>query len=397
MATDTAEYLRTRVRDQYDQEMLCAGVLRVESEYSQVTNIKPDGGSDNAHDITCLMGENRAIAGVSFVKSALDSPKQRSAIRAKIIADARNSRTWHPVVKTFIYFTNITFSADGAIELQLMLRAMGFDHVVAYDRNKIAQVLDCPRGYHLRGKYLNLPMSDVEWASFYDECIEKARSAANSAILQISKSVDRLSFLTAAAQPIGYVRAIIRFKETPNPEPFTISIVLTGPCMPSERRMLVVNLEKVQGSIRATWALPNSKIEFSPINANWLDERTICCTFSPRYVCSQSPMRLMDLSGGTMDVLSSTSDTESLEQIDIDIDGYAVAMTSFFIDAPIWSDDWHHGRFADTEFTRDLQARVPRRLFWQLLGHFSEETPIFVDRFPNRERHVEHETPMQFF
>lgn len=188
MSSLTNERLRYWLTtNQASRERLCAGLMPVLGEYSDVRPRRPEGGPDGARDLDAVYRRHIAAAiAIGFRNNVRDDDEDKRWVREKALSDAKSAKT-RTRARHFVFVTNIDLTPSEAVELTKSIYDVGFESCDVIYRERLRLALDSPEGFALRATHLQIPLDVAEQATFFAKFADKLNSNASSEIL------DRLS------------------------------------------------------------------------------------------------------------------------------------------------------------------------------------------------------------
>jgi len=148
---------------QLKAETLGAQILRLEG-YLDIDPVHPTGGPDGGKDIIARHPDGRRVVGGCYFPNRADE-KSWEKIEGKFDGDldgaVKNS------AKIFAFLTNVQISDDQGKTLRTKATAKGCA-VEIFDLDRVAPILNSPKGFGLRYQILSIKMSDEEQVSFFN-------------------------------------------------------------------------------------------------------------------------------------------------------------------------------------------------------------------------------------
>jgi hypothetical protein len=146
---------------QHDSERMCAQLLLL-AEYREVDPSHPLGGPDGIKDAVCLDSKGeRWVMAVYFTRDPVDFKDIEAKFRDDAKGIAKNNA--HGIV----FFTNNKLTI-GEREMLSSIVAGTQHEADIWHRERIRVLLDDPRGYGTRYRFLNVFMSEAEQVSFFE-------------------------------------------------------------------------------------------------------------------------------------------------------------------------------------------------------------------------------------
>jgi len=193
---------------------MCLEILSVQDGYTDVRPRLPSGGPDGGRD---LQGQYRGelfFGAVGFVNDATNLGRHRSQIERKFFEDlqsalgARGDGGAQP--KSFVFFTNVGLTPGIIERLQRNAYSLGLNHCDIFDRERMRIVLDSNRGYAIRFRYLDIPLSDAEQKDFFGAWADAINSLIGSGLREIDKRTKRVQFLLESQLLLDSLAVIVR-------------------------------------------------------------------------------------------------------------------------------------------------------------------------------------------
>lgn len=157
---DTEQVLIFWRGSQHDSERMCAQLL-VLAGYRDVDPSHPLGGPDGTKDAVCIGKGKRWVMAVYFTREPVDFRDIETKFRDDAKGIAKNG------AQGMVFFTNNKLTISERDALSSTVLEAGCD-VDIYHRERIRLLLDDPRGYGTRFRFLGIPMSATEQASFFE-------------------------------------------------------------------------------------------------------------------------------------------------------------------------------------------------------------------------------------
>lgn len=171
-------------KGQADAERLASHLLALEG-YTSIEPSHPLGGPDGIKDIVCEGKNKRWIVGVFFPRGKKTGPE----IRKKFDHDRESVKVND--ADGFVFVTNQELTLKARDELKK--RVKNADCEILH-LERIARLLDSPRGYGIRLEFLDIEMEKEEQLSFIAER-DRAFSALLSQVGEIRKLFERNGIL----------------------------------------------------------------------------------------------------------------------------------------------------------------------------------------------------------
>lgn len=159
-AIDTEQALILWRGSQHDSERMCAQLL-VLAGYREVDPSHPLGGPDGIKDAVCVSKDKRWVMAVYFTRQ----PVEFKDVENKFKDDARGIA--QNAAQGLVFFTNNKLTLSEREVLAASIGGVGYSADI-YHLERIRLLLDDPRGYGTRFRFLGIPMSESEQASFFE-------------------------------------------------------------------------------------------------------------------------------------------------------------------------------------------------------------------------------------
>ena len=190
--------------NQAGRERMCLKILSIQDNFSDVTPRLPKGGPDGGRDLQAFYNGQLCYGAVGFVNDAADA-QHRSQIETKFKDDLKSAITANDVektdLKTFVFFTNVSLTPASFASLEKIAADDGIETCKIYDRERLANVLDSPKGYAIRFQYLNISMTDAEQFGLFNsmsETISELKNELKAGLANIEKKNNKSEFMPAA-------------------------------------------------------------------------------------------------------------------------------------------------------------------------------------------------------
>lgn len=159
--TRTDDLLALWSGGQADSERLSAHILLLDG-YRDIDPSHPTGGPDGGADIQCSKKGARCVAACYFAHSSVSFGQ----IRAKFKQDLKKAAARSPKPSIFLFLTNQKITLHERRKLRKYAHQAAVTTQI-YHRERIARILDDPRGYGARYQFLGKELTPAESASFY--------------------------------------------------------------------------------------------------------------------------------------------------------------------------------------------------------------------------------------
>jgi len=200
--------------NQAKRERMCLEILSVQDDYSDVRPRLPKGGPDGGRDLQGLYKENLLFGAVGFVNDATDLRQHREQIKSKFKEDLENAlkpkKDGTPRPEVFVFFTNVGLTPGIISDLQKLSYKNGIGFCDIFDRERMRIVLDSNRGYAIRFRYLDIPLSDAEQKDFFGAWADEINSAIGSGLKGIDQTTKRIQFLLESQMLLNSLGTIVK-------------------------------------------------------------------------------------------------------------------------------------------------------------------------------------------
>jgi hypothetical protein len=200
--------------NQLKRERMCLEILKVQHDYSDISPRLPNGGPDGGRDIQGMYKDYLCFGAVGFVNGANDAKQHRDQIKKKFKDDLESALTTKrdgtPAPKSFVFFTNVALTPTIREALQKQAYAKGISHCEIFDRERIRLILDSNRGYAIRFRYLDVPLSDAEQKDFFSAWADEINAAIGSGLRGIDQTTKRIQFLLEAQLSLNHLATVVK-------------------------------------------------------------------------------------------------------------------------------------------------------------------------------------------
>ena len=201
------------------RERMCIDLLSTEPHFTEVKPRLPQGGPDGGRDIEALYKANLQVVGaVGFVNDASNTNEHRNQARTKF-ADDLKAATAIPidhhgrVPRFFVFFTNVGLTPSIITELQNDAIDAGMEACEVYDRERLRLLLDSTKGYAIRQRYLDIPLTDAEQKVFFENWGEQIQAVISRGIDTVQSTTSRLLFLAEAQVPVDTIAVTVKLRK----------------------------------------------------------------------------------------------------------------------------------------------------------------------------------------
>lgn len=200
--------------NQYKREGMCLEILTVQEGYTDMKPRLPKGGPDGGRDIEGLYKGRLCFGAVGFVNDATDLDQHRKQIQEKFKDDLENAlkpKEEKPTPQAFVFFTNVGLTPSIIDDLQKMAYTRGLSHCEIFDRERLKIILDSNRGYAIRFRYLDIPLSDSEQKDFFSAWADGITTLIGSGIEGLSQTTRRIQFLIESQLLLDHLGIVVQF------------------------------------------------------------------------------------------------------------------------------------------------------------------------------------------
>ncbi len=195
------------------RERMCAAILRLDRNYTNVRPRRPEGGPDGGRDIEARWKGDECLVGVGFQNNVSDSNDEKRQAAKKFGDDLEAALTNVPGLKAFVFFTNVDLTPKEFSDLVAIASGRGVTHCDIYWRERIAQALNQPEGLAARFQFLGLKMSDEEQVSFFDRFGSELSDIVSNEFQTVSKRLDKIEFDIWKARPLESLELHVLFRK----------------------------------------------------------------------------------------------------------------------------------------------------------------------------------------
>lgn len=300
----TNRELRNFLSGQWRQEMFCSAILSIDPAFEKISPVKPDGGPDGGRDITCTYCGAQAVAGVSFVASSNDSQSERRQILKKVKADLVTARSANSAADVFICFTNTTFTPKGRDEINGAAIELGFNEILIYDRNRLAQML-CNTSYmHIRHEYLKIKMTEDEQSAFFASWGDQLSRSFAAGFARL-ETLNRLS--SWKREPLTEITLLANLWGTEFPPSSSILVSIAGMVRGRGEFMVIFSLRsgptagsKIHGSI--VFSSPHDQFLPEAYVCHPVDDKVLSTAHLNKLNCHVTDLRPIDFENALISI-----------------------------------------------------------------------------------------------
>lgn len=204
--------------NQVKRERMCLDILSVQNDFTDVRPRLPNGGPDGGRDIQGHYKQDLFFGAVGFVNDATDLEPHRKQISKKFKDDLKNAlrerKDGNQKPKAFVFFTNVGLTPGIISSLQKHAYGKGIGYCDIFDRERIRIVLESNRGYAIRFRYLDIPLSDAEQKDFFGTWADEINSAIGSGLRGIDQTTKRIQFLLESQMLLNSLATLIKLDAT---------------------------------------------------------------------------------------------------------------------------------------------------------------------------------------
>ncbi|MCP1854232.1 MULTISPECIES: hypothetical protein [unclassified Bradyrhizobium] len=198
--------------NQAKRERMCLEILTVQDGYTELQPRLPKGGPDGGRDIQGLFRGDLFFGAVGFVNDATDTNQHRKQIQGKFSDDLDNalkSNPDKPTPKGFVFLTNVGLTPGIIADLQRSAYERRVSYCEILDRERLRIILDSNRGYAIRLRYLDIPLSDAEQKDFFSAWADGITSLIGSG-KGIDQTTKRIQFLLESQLLLDDLSVIVK-------------------------------------------------------------------------------------------------------------------------------------------------------------------------------------------
>jgi hypothetical protein len=194
---ETEERLRKWLdSNQVGRERLCAQLLPLMGDYSNVEPRRPKGGPDGSRDLQAVFGKSLVVwGGVGFRNSAKDDDDDKRWVKKKFAEDLTSAHSENPALKGFVFFTNVDLTPKEQIDLKNLAKEKGIGHIELFYRERLRLTLDSVDGWGYRLQFLEIPMSMEEQHTFIGRFGSRLESLLEQQRTEVNEKLKRLEFM----------------------------------------------------------------------------------------------------------------------------------------------------------------------------------------------------------
>lgn len=192
---------------------MCAAVLALDRNYSDIRPRRPEGGPDGGRDIECLRLGERCLGAVGFVNNVSDSPSNKKSIQRKFLADVKAAREAVPESKAFVFFCNVDLTPSEIEKLEAIGREHGLTFIDIYWRERLRHALDSVEGLAIRFQYLSIPLSEAEQVTFFGRFGKDITDLLRGRFDRLEEKLDAIEFARWKAGQIRSLALDVQFNK----------------------------------------------------------------------------------------------------------------------------------------------------------------------------------------
>lgn len=219
----------------HDSERMCAQLLLL-TEYREVDPSHPLGGPDGTKDAVCVGKGKRWVMAVHFTRDPVEFKDIETKFREDAKGIAKNG------AQGIVFFTNNKLTLSEREMLASIVAGAGHEADI-FHRERIRSLLDDPRGYGARYRFLGVFMSEAEQVSFFE--------VYNQAVL--GKLDEILQSQRAHSERLASIEAMMK-KLTP--DQVNMSAVLPEPAAEVSPRDIALSPKTEQEEMAGTPTAP---------------------------------------------------------------------------------------------------------------------------------------------
>jgi hypothetical protein len=217
--SDTDRSLKDHLNtNQAKRERMCLEMLMVQDDFTDVTPRLPKGGPDGGRDLQGYYKDDLFFGAVGYVNDATDTDQHRKQIKAKfkedLVSALKPNKDGTPKPKAFIFLTNVGLTPSIAMELKKDAYKQGIDYCDIFDRERTRIVLDSNRGYAIRFRYLDIPLSDAEQKDFFGAWADEINNAIGSGLKGLDVTTKRIQFLLESQQHLDSLATVVKLNSS---------------------------------------------------------------------------------------------------------------------------------------------------------------------------------------
>ncbi|MBI1235362.1 MAG: hypothetical protein GC188_01600 [Alphaproteobacteria bacterium] len=200
--------------NQVKRERMCLEVLSIQPGYFDIRPRLPKGGPDGARDMEGRHEAGLCFGAVGFVNDATDTEEHRKQIKKKFREDLASAlkkrKSEAPKPTSFVFFTNVGLTPGIVENLTKHAYENSIEHCDVFDRERIRLALDSNRGYAIRLRYLDIPLSDAEQKDFFSAWGDEIGAAIGAKFQGIDQTTKRIQFLLESGMPLDHLSTRVK-------------------------------------------------------------------------------------------------------------------------------------------------------------------------------------------
>ena len=199
------------------RERMCLEVLSVLPGYRDVVPRLPKGGPDGGRDIQAQFNGELCYGAVGFINDASDVAEHRARIVAKFDDDLEAAFKGHDSAtpaKWFLFFTNVGLTPTLIDGLKAKAKAKGLSGCDILDRERIRIALDSSKGYAIRYRYLEIPLSDAEQKDFFSTWAQGINSMVSDGLSGLDEATKRIQFLLESQMLVDCLTTVVELEDS---------------------------------------------------------------------------------------------------------------------------------------------------------------------------------------
>ncbi|RWO46324.1 hypothetical protein [Mesorhizobium sp.] len=213
--SDTDRRLKDHLNtNQAMRERMCLEILSVQNGYSDVRPRLPKGGPDGGRDVQATYNGDICFGAIGFTNDATDLDDHRKQINKKFkgdLASAIKAQKKDGIERIgFVFFTNVGLTPTIVDDMKKLAYGKGIVHCDIFDRERLRIALDSNRGYAIRFRYLDIPLSDAEQKDFFTTWASEINSVVGPGLRGLDQATKRIQFLLEAQLVLDSLAVVVR-------------------------------------------------------------------------------------------------------------------------------------------------------------------------------------------
>ena len=200
----TEERLRHHLdSNQAMRERLCLALMPLIGPYTQEKPRRPKGGPDGGRDIEAIYEGAMTVWGaVGFRNGGGQDDTARRDAGNKFKADLDRAMEADPLLKGFVFFTNVDLTPAITEGLRELAAKKGVEIVDIIDLERIRHALDSPEGLIPRLQYLDIPMSTTEQVALVNKFGSQLQNAVAARFDRVERTLAGMERFLDFQKPI---------------------------------------------------------------------------------------------------------------------------------------------------------------------------------------------------